>query len=307
MNNKKLVSIIIPVFKDPFLQKTIDSLLENAKGQIEVIPVLDGYIPQTPIKSDLRVKVIKLPKNRGMRGAINAGLGVASGNFIMKCDSHCLFGPGYDKIMIKYCAENWLVVPRRYSLDEINWQKDERRPIRDYHYLNYPERTKDYVRWLVNVDWIQRTQQRYEPKYDIDDTMTFQGSCWFANKKYFMKQVGFLNDKKKAYGPFGGEQLEVGLKYWLGGGEVKVIKKTWYAHLFKQWRHYKAGLFTRDYKRNKDVVRCRTWSTKHWLNNEEPGMIHPFSWLVEKFWPIPSWPEDRSLWVFSKRIKTTSI
>src|SRR5260221_13988543 len=97
----KMVSIIIPTYKDPFIHKTIDSLLENAQGEIEIIPVLDGYIPETPIKSDPRVKVIKLKKNKGMRAAINTGIAASNGKFIMKCDSHCLFGPGFDKIMVK--------------------------------------------------------------------------------------------------------------------------------------------------------------------------------------------------------------
>ncbi len=293
-----MLSVIIPSYQDPFLQKTIDSLLDNAQGKIEVIPVLDGYLPEPPIKADPRVKPITLAKNRGMRGAINAGLARARGKFIMKCDSHCLFGPGYDKIMTENCEANWLMIPRRYSLDELNWQRDETRPIRDYLYLTFPRATRGYGTCLSNQDWNQRTQERKDSQYDIDDTMSFQGSCWLANKKYFAKRVGFLDDSRKTYGTFVDEPQEIGLKYWLGGGENKVIKKTWYAHLFKLSRHYKKGMFTRKYKVDQDAVRGRTWSARHWINNQEPGMIHLFSWLVEKFWPVPTWPEDRKLWVF---------
>ena len=297
---KKMVSIIVPAYNEPFLQKTIDSLLENAQGEIEIIPVLDGYVPEIPIKSDPRVKVINLKKNLGMRGAINTGIAAARGKFIMKCDAHCLFGPGFDKIMAENCAENWLMIPRRYSLDEEKWQRDERRPIRDYHYLTIPIWVKGYGICLINQDWLRRGFERRDPQYDIDDTMTFQGSCWLANKKFFSKRVGFLDDRRVAYGPFGGEQVEIGLKYWLGGGKNKVIKKTWYAHLSKQPRHYHAGLFTREYKSNHDTARNRTWAAKHWIEGEEPDMIHQLSWLVEKFWPVPTWPEDRKLWVFPK-------
>lgn len=41
-----MLSVIIPSWKDPLLQKTIDSLLENAGGEIEIIAVLDGYWPE---------------------------------------------------------------------------------------------------------------------------------------------------------------------------------------------------------------------------------------------------------------------
>lgn len=294
-----MISIIIPTYKEPFLQKTIDSLLENSQEEIEILTVLDGYIPDKPLKSDLRVKVINLKENLGMRGAINAGLAKAKGKFIMKCDAHCIFGLGYDKIMTENCAENWLMIPRRYSLNDTTWQRDEKRTVRDYHYLTFPVITSRYGICLVNQDWNQRTHERRDPKYDIDDTMTFQGSCWLANKKYFMKRVGFLDDSRETYGMWAGDYHEIGLKYWLGDGENKVIKKTWYAHLSKRPHHYKEGLFAQQYKL-RGAARGHTYSTKHWLNNEESGMIHPFSWLVEKFWPVPTWPEDRSLWVLPK-------
>lgn len=293
-----MVSIIIPSYQEPYLQKTIDSLLENATGDIEIIAVLDGYAPEPPIKPNSRVKIISFGENKGMRAAINAGIAKARGKYIMKCDAHCLFGPGYDKILNRNSNEDWLMIPRRYSLDEISWQRDESRPIRDYHYIHFPVKTRYYGICLINMDWFQRTKERWDHKYDIDDTISFQGSCWLANKKFFMKRVGFLDNQDQAYGPFGGEQIEVGLKYWLGGGQVKVNKKTWYAHLSKRKHHYHAGLFPRSYKRNRDIIRHRTWAAKHWLENEEPNMIHPFCWLVEKFWPVPSWPEDRKLWVF---------
>lgn len=293
-----MLSIIIPAYKEPYLQKTIESLLENSHDEIEIIAVLDGYEPNTPLKSDSRVKVIRLEKNLGMRGAINAGLAAAQGDFIMKCDAHCVFGPGFDKIMTQNCSESWLMIPRRYSLDDVNWQRNEARPVRDYHFLSFPQPTKDYGISLSNQDWIERTSERSDPKYDIDDTMTFQGSCWLANKKYFMKQVGFLDNRSETYGPWADDIQEIGLKYWLGGGENKVIKKTWYAHLSKRSHHYKTGLFSRQYKISPDAISGHTWSAKHWINNKEPGMIHPFSWLVEKFWPVPSWPEDRNLWLF---------
>ena len=81
-----MLSIIIPSYKDPLLHKTIDSLLSNAEGEIEIIPVLDGYYPETPIRNDKRIKILHLGKNRGMRGAINAGVLISRGEFIMRTD-----------------------------------------------------------------------------------------------------------------------------------------------------------------------------------------------------------------------------
>ena len=92
------LSVVIPSYRDPLLHKTIDSLLENAEEEIEIIPVLDGYWPDKPIKNDPRIKIVHLGRNRGMRGAINAGVLVSKGEFFMRLDEHCSFGKGYDRI-----------------------------------------------------------------------------------------------------------------------------------------------------------------------------------------------------------------
>lgn len=294
-----MLSIIIPSFQEPYLQNTIDSLLENAQGKIEILPILDGYTPPEPIKSDPRVRVIRLRKNKGMRGAINTGLKNAKGNFIMKCDAHCAFAPGFDKIMTKYCRPNWLMIPRRYPLDIENWTRRRQVSGIDHHRLTFPAPTRFGITLTVQV-WYERKYLGKGANKDIDDTMTFQGSCWLANKKYFMEKVGFLDDRKETYGTFAGDQEEIGLKYWLGDGKIKIIKTTWYAHLAKQRHHYMTGMFSRTYKSATKNTSGYTWSSKHWMNNEEPGMKHPFSWLIKKFWPVPGWPEDEKLWVFPK-------
>jgi hypothetical protein len=186
--------------------------------------------------------------------------------------------------MVENCKDDWLVIPRRYSLDDINWTSYKEKWPRDYHYLLYP---------FPNVIMTPHNMKmKGREKYEIDDTMSFQGSCWLANREQFMTRIGFLDDRPETYGSFAAEQLEVGLKYWLGGGSVKVNKKTWYAHLWKMPRHYASGEFT---KKNR-FSRGWAWAAKHWVNNEEPEMKHPFSWLIEKFWPVPSWPEDREKW-----------
>lgn len=281
------LSVIIPTYKDPLLQKTIDSILKNSVNEIEIIPVLDGY--HQDIKKDPRVNIVELKNNKGTRGAINAGLKVAKGDFVAKIDSHCIIAHGFDKNMCDNCKENWLLVPRRYSLDEKNFKRDDTRPIVDYHYLNFPVESKKYGYGMFAQPDFRKTHH-FRRRFLIDDIMSMQASCWLANRKYFMKHIGLLDDSKETYGRFGGEYIEIGLKYWLGGGEMKVNKKTWYAHLCKRDYHYINKIYYRQYK--KDTQDNRTWSSKHWIGNNEPNMIHPFSWLIEKFQPIKTWPDN---------------
>ena len=53
-----MLSCIIPSYKDPSLHKTIQSILDNAEGEVEVIVILDGY--WTEIVDDPRVRVLHL-------------------------------------------------------------------------------------------------------------------------------------------------------------------------------------------------------------------------------------------------------
>lgn len=46
----EILSVIIPGRCEKYFQATIDDILEHAEEDIEVIPVIDGYIPNPPLK-----------------------------------------------------------------------------------------------------------------------------------------------------------------------------------------------------------------------------------------------------------------
>lgn len=293
-----MLSVIIPSFKEPYLLQTLDSILDNAEGEIEIFVNVDDGVEVKFPRSDSRVTFHYSKSPLGMRGGINLGLKWAKGEYIMKCDAHCVFGPGFDKIITGNMEDNWLVVPRRYSLYADGWKRDMRFPPKDYHYLTYPVASGIFGKAMFPIEWKQRGVERKD--FLIDDTMIIQGSCYIASRNHFMKIVGFLDDSPKNYSPFGAEQMEVCLKYWLSGGAVKVNKNSWYAHLYKNARYYRevAGGALRKHKVGIQSKGGWKWSSEHWMNNQEPGMIYPFSWLVEKFMPVPTWPEDKKLWTY---------
>jgi glycosyltransferase involved in cell wall biosynthesis len=284
------LSVIIPNRNSQFTSKTIQDLLDKSVTDIQIIVNVDEKWPD-PLINDKRVTYVHPAVPMGMRAGINAGLKLAKGKFVMKTDDHCMFAQGFDKELSDSCEDNWLMIPRRYSLDAEKWERNMTRPFRDYHYLCFPKQGKEHDWGMHGVDWFSRDKERSDPKYNIDDTMAFQGSCWFANRDYFMKHVGFLDDRIDTYSTFAQEPQEIGLKYWLGGGANKVNKNTWYAHL------HKGRQYGRMYKEDYHTVASHNWSAKHWMTNAETNMIHPISWLVEKFWPVPTWPEDRKAWV----------
>lgn len=88
-----LISIIVPVYKvEAFLPRCVDSILSQTYSNIEVILVDDGspdrcgQICDDYASRDVRVKVIHKP-NGGLSSARNAGIEIASGEYITFVDS----------------------------------------------------------------------------------------------------------------------------------------------------------------------------------------------------------------------------
>ena len=281
-----MLSVVIPNRNSPFLTKTIEDILAKAVGEIEVIVNVDENWPEKLVK-DKRVTYTHPHSPIGMRQGINRCVQLAKGEYIMKSDDHCMFAPGFDKVLIENHRENWVQVPRRFALDANNWKVEEREdnkyPI-DYMYQDFPRKGKANDDGTHGVEWRQRRDERRDPQYDIDDTPAMQGSCWFMTKKWFEKL--HLMDET-GYGQFAQEAQEIGFKTWLSGGALRVNKKTWYAHL------HKGKNYGRFYKMPSGNPEADSWAAEHWLNDREPGMTKKFAWLIDNKFPrMPGWPTD---------------
>lgn len=276
------VSIIIPARNERFLAQTIDDLLKNAGGEVEVIAVLDGYWPEPPLMEDKRLLIIHRGRPHGMRDGINSAAAIATGEFLMKTDAHCCFAEGYDEALKADCADNWVVIPRRYSLDAENWRRAEKEPIDAMHYF-YPYLHPDDL-GLHGRPWTARGRERKE--FLIDEDVTFQGSCWFMRKTHW-ERIGPLSES--GYETFMGEPQEIGFKTQLGpwAGAVMRNKKTWYAHLHKGKTYGRMYSFS-----GSERVRGNAYSFDFWWNNRWTERIHDLEWLINRFPPMPGWPPD---------------
>ena len=187
------LSVVIPDWKDPLLIKTIASLLENSElgEELEVIPVLDGCWNVEPFKDDDRVRVVHLGKNRGMRGAINAGVDIARGEYLMRTDEHCMFGKGYDKILTSQTEDNWIVTLRRYFLDPVQWK------VMDLPYIDYEKLVIQDGKKFSGQPWRSRSEERKDIM--VDETAAMQGSVWLMSRLWWDKVIGEL--QADGYGP----------------------------------------------------------------------------------------------------------
>ena len=91
--NNKLVSVIVPVYKvERYLDRCINSLVNQSYSHIEIILVDDGSPDKCPqlcdewALQDARIKVVH-KKNGGLSDARNEGLRKSSGKYICFVDS----------------------------------------------------------------------------------------------------------------------------------------------------------------------------------------------------------------------------
>ena len=275
-----MLSVIIPARNERFLQNTIDDVLDKAQGDVEVIAVLEGYWPDPPLKEDKRLIVLHNGVAKGLRGAVNSAVAVAKGEYIMKCDAHCMFGEGYDVILAADCEYDWVAVPRRYSLDAENWCRKNKHPI-DYLWVECPmTQDKNKNRDLNVRVWGEKDRDPELQKLLIDDVFTFQGSCWFMHKDYF-HQLELMDEEN--YGTFRKEPQEITFKAWLSGGRVVRNKKTWYAHL------HKGRQYGRGYRPSRsDWAKGDRYLNRWMIDAAWDKQTKPFRWMIEKF-DMPGW------------------
>ena len=279
----KKVSFIIPSRNERFLPQTVSDILKNATGDFEILVVLDGYSEKLP--DDPRITVIQFGKSHGMRQAINAAAAIAKGNYYIKCDAHCAFEYGFDEILLRDIDDDWIVIPRRDRLDAEQWalQNTGKRPI-DYHYLSCPITNEDGYSMHGAID-NKRAKERSGPEFMIDETMSFQGSFWMMSARHYHKFLGGMSEE--GYGSFTQEPQEIGMKTWLGGGRVMTNKNTTYLHL------HKGPQLGRGYTMNRDEIKAgHLYSAQYWMNNKWEKRIHDIEWLIDRFSPVPTWPQD---------------
>ena len=290
------LSVLIPARNEMFLMNTIQDILDNAETNIEVIAVLDGQWPVEPIPDHERVTLIYHPLSVGQRAATNEAARLASANYVMKCDAHCSFGKGFDRIMLEDIQDDMTMVPIMYNLHAFDWVCDNGH--RRYQGPSGPckecggethrdilwktKRNPESTAFRFDRDLHFQYWQEYKKKQkgDLVESMSIQGSCFMLSRdRYFALDIC---DEK--HGSWGQQGTEVACKSWLSGGRVIVNRRTHYAHMFRT----QGGDFGFPYP-NPGIEKARKYSRDLWLNNKWDKAIHPLSWLIERFAPVPDW------------------
>jgi hypothetical protein len=219
----------------------------------------------------------------------------------MKLDAHCAVGKGFDRILIENMQENWTVFPYQYNLHAFNWKcqkcgnetyqgptptKCEKCNHLDFEkvmvWKRRESRRTSSMRFDKNLKFQYWGAYQKKQKGSLVESMSCLGACWMLSRERYW----YLNICDEKHGGWGQQGTEVACKTWLSGGRLICNKKTWYAHMFRT----QGGDFGFPYKlSSRDVQKAREYSRDLWLNNKWDKAIHPLSWLIEKFAPVPDW------------------
>ncbi len=296
------LSVIIPARNEQFLSKTIEDVLVNMRGNTEVIAVCDGNWPDPPIKDDPRVHLIHHSQSIGQRAATNEAARMSQAKYLMKLDAHCSVDEGFDVKMMKDMQDDWTMIPRLFNLHVFNWlckcghslyqgptplkcAKCGDKMEREMIWKPRLNRRSDFMLFdsELRFGYWSKYEKRPESKGDIVDVMSTLGACWMLTRKKYFE----LNICDEAFGSWGQQGTEVACKTWLSGGRLVVNKKTFYSHAFRT----QGGDWGFPYP-NPGIEKARAHCKDLFLNNKWDKAIHPLSWLLEKFWPIPGWTEE---------------
>lgn len=308
------LSIIIPARSEIFLGKTIENVLENMRGDTEIIAICDGYWPDPPLIDDPRVTVIHHTESIGQRAATNEGARVSQAKYIFKLDAHCAVDEGFDVKLMKDCQPDWTLIPTLKKLHAFDWQcvKCGNRTYQGFEpaeceQCNGVPPELEFRKVLV---WKPKKATTYSWRFDrqmtfkywrshhkrpewrdkpLIETMSCNGPAFFMHRERFLD----LGGCDEAHGSWGQYGTELACHAWLSGGKMMTTRNTWFAHLFRTGNFVGNGQVAFPYPLSgADQEKARAYSRELWLNDRWPLAVRPLSWLVERFSPVPSWDED---------------
>lgn len=124
------VSVIVPVYNDEkYLEECANSALKQTYKNIELILVDDGSTDSTPTlceklaREDKRVRVLH-KENGGVGSSRNAGLAMASGDYVLFIDNDDFIDPDQIEVLYKLLKKNDADIAignYRILVDDIKW------------------------------------------------------------------------------------------------------------------------------------------------------------------------------------------
>jgi len=170
----------------------------------------------------------------------------------------------------------WQVEAKRGESAQRNWKSRHSPSSKSYCFDSEPH-------FQYFGDYTRREEYLKQVETGFTETMSLQGSCWMLSKEKYAQ----FAEGRDELGSWGNEGLEIACKTWLSGGKCLVNHSTWYAHLFRTQSDFSFPYPQADVRSTKK----RVWEL--FFDNNWKYQIHPVSWLIEKFSPVPGWDAEK--------------
>ena len=312
------LTVMIPARNEEFLGKTIEECLKNIRGNTEIIAILDGYLPDPPLKPDPRVTIIYNPVAVGQRGATNQAVKIAKGKYVMKIDAHVALDEGFDVKMLeafKETGDNVTMIPVMRNLHVFDWvcpdghrryqsqsgvcETCKKPTTKDIVWIPKKSPATHSFRFDKTMHFQYWGEWSKTQTGDLRESMSIQGSCFMLTKEKYIE----LDICSEEFNSWGQQGVEVACKTWLSGGRVIVNMKTWYAHMFRT----KGGDFGFPYSNPQNKVNeNRELSRELFKKDKWPQATRKFQWLLDKFNP-PDWVITKGMIYYTTNTLDESI
>ena len=169
MDNQPKVSVIVPVYNvEKYLEKCVDSILEQTIKEIEIILVDDGSTDKSGLICDEykanhpNIKVIH-KQNAGLGYARNSGFDIAEGKYVGFVDSDDYIACNMYEILFRNAEE--YSADASYALDKRFWKEEpDSKSIvdRGTSKVFHDEQMKDYVLHRIGTPPSFQSDMLYE-------------------------------------------------------------------------------------------------------------------------------------------------
>ena len=178
---KDTISIIVPIYNaERTLNRCVKSLLEQSFDKIEILLVNDGskdgslQLCREWEKADPRIRVIDKP-NGGVSSARNMGLEVATGEYVVFCDSDDCVSPYWCEILLQNSAPGDMAVcdmvwppPERETLQTLSAKIIERN-----EFMNHPSVMSSVWNKIFQLQIIREKGLRFSEQLRLGEDFVF--------------------------------------------------------------------------------------------------------------------------------------
>ena len=198
-------SIVTTVYnKEKYIKQCISSIINQTCGDFELI-IADDCSSDNTLNiienfSDKRIKIIKMPQNRGVSHLRNKGLKCANGKYILFADTDDMLENTLlerAKTELLKCQSDILFFPYKYYIEEKNLLKrnNSRRALKNLRKFKKPFKVEEAGKELFNVNY-EVWNKVFKREFLIGNEIFFKEDLSFSEDFVFYCDV--LNKAKSA-------------------------------------------------------------------------------------------------------------